>query len=133
MDGQKLRVMVVDDNVDDVSVFAPFLRHMGCQVEAMTDPRVAISKARAFEPHLALIDLAMPQMSGIALVRALKEAELPPCLFVARTGHIRYELHQECLDAGFNLVLIKPIELAAMSRLIETGRKFAFAFDPGDD
>lgn len=126
---RKLRVLFVDDHSDDLLATTSYLRQLGCAVEDCAGPTKAIETIREFKPHLVLIDLAMPRISGMALVRLIKRMHPSPCLLVARTGHSDAQLHSDCLEAGFNLVMVKPIPTPDLNRLLEAARKFAFAGD----
>jgi CheY-like chemotaxis protein len=121
----KLRVLVVDDNLDDLAMFGKWLELMKCDVRTCSTPIDCQQVAREFKPHLAFLDVAMPGMSGIQVARQLRAADLPPFLIVARTGYADQQTRLECLSNGFNLVMPKPEDLEEMNHLLETARTFA--------
>jgi CheY-like chemotaxis protein len=118
-----LRVLVVDDGPDDTLAFGALLKHLGCNVETSNDPHQCEVIADRFNPHLIFLDVAMPGQSGIDVVAQLRAAHDGNCLVIARTGFTDEKTKKRCLDAGFNLVLIKPVELSSLERLLDTARK----------
>src|SRR5690606_2121532 len=67
------RVLVVDDNEDAVRSLATMLRVLGYDVRTATDGRQAIEVAGDFRPHVVLMDLGMPGMTGYEAARTMRE------------------------------------------------------------
>jgi CheY-like chemotaxis protein len=105
---ERLRALVVDDNHDDVETFSRLLELKGCKVAACEDAMRAVAIAREFRPHVIFLDLAMPQLDGLAVSRMLKQLELPPFLLIARTGFSDPAIAEQCVASGFACVLVKP-------------------------
>src|SRR4051812_16549816 len=61
---QRMRVMVVDDNVDATASLGQLLELMGHEVKLALDGPTALEAARQFRPDVLLLDLGMPGMSG---------------------------------------------------------------------
>jgi CheY-like chemotaxis protein len=116
--GARTRVLVVDDYADDLRMFCLMLETWGCEVRACGEPAQGLSLAREFRPHLVMLDLAMPQMSGLQLAAELRAAGLPKFLLAARTGFADAENRQRCLEAGFDEFLVKPEPLDQLRSLI---------------
>ncbi|HXY39589.1 MAG TPA: ATP-binding protein [Vicinamibacteria bacterium] len=83
------RILVADDNADMRAYLARLLRPLGT-VEAVVDGREALAAIRRQAPDLVLSDVMMPNLDGLALVRALREdprtRTLPIVLLSARAG-----------------------------------------------
>lgn len=66
------RILVVDDEEDVTTLLAHHLRARGYRVEAITDPSLIMTRARVFQPDLVILDVMMPEISGVQLCRMLK-------------------------------------------------------------
>jgi len=114
----RTRVMIVDDYPDDLLVFSKMLEAWGCEVLACGTPVDGVRLAREFQPQLVMLDLAMPQKSGMDLAADLLMAGLPRFLLAARTGYADAEHRDRCLAAGFDEFLVKPEPLDVLRSLI---------------
>ncbi len=121
--GTRLRVLVIDDNVDDLRMFSLCLESLECDARTSALPEECLAISREFQPHLVFLDLAMPGTDGFAVARQLQTAGLPPFLLVARTGYSDERTKEKCLTAGFNLVVIKPEKMEELKRLLEAARR----------
>ena len=65
-------VIVVDDEASAVDTTTVALRPLGCRVVAVSDPREAMAKLRAAPPALVILDVMMPRISGLELLRELR-------------------------------------------------------------
>ncbi|MGO4326563.1 PAS domain S-box protein [Cupriavidus sp. 2TAF22] len=119
-----LRVLVIDDNQDSADSLSMLLTLRGHEVVTAYDAEQGILASARCHPDLALIDIAMPGMDGLAAVRALRE--LPACArtrFVAMTGFGQPEDRERTRAAGFHLHLVKPIDLPTLVELLaQTGQ-----------
>lgn len=106
-----LRVMVADDNRDIVESMGMMLKDWGYDVIEAKNGDEAIEKAAAEKPDVILLDLAMPGVTGLDVAKALykgRENDKRPIL-IAHTAHNR-PLHQQLtMEAGFDLLLVKPV------------------------
>jgi hypothetical protein len=66
------RILVVDDNVDAALSVERLLKQWGHEVQTVFNGPEALEKARAFRPHLVLLDIGMPGMSGYEVARHLR-------------------------------------------------------------
>jgi PAS domain S-box-containing protein len=116
----RLRVLIVDDNVDLVDMLATVVEADGHQVRKAFDGRSAISAAREYQPHLILLDIGMPDMSGVEVARELRRhAELAGTRIVALTGWGQAEDRRRTAEAGFDDHLTKPADPRQIHRIIE--------------
>lgn len=116
--GARTRVLVVDDYADDLRMFCLMLETWGCDVRACSNPTDGLRLAQEFLPQLIMLDLAMPQVSGLELASQLRDAGLPRFLLAARTGFADAEHRRRCLEAGFDEFLVKPEPLDQLQSLI---------------
>jgi CheY-like chemotaxis protein len=115
-----VRVLLVDDNVDAVDVLAESLRSFGHEVETAQDGPEALRVAASFRPHTAILDLGLPVMDGYELAVKLREllASCPPRL-VALTGYGQESDKARSREAGFDVHLVKPVDLATIVALLD--------------
>lgn len=105
-----LRVLVVDDNVDGAEALCALLASMGCTTAVAFKGSQGLAMAGAFDPHLALIDLEMPDMSGCDVARQLRAGQVRSSVkLICLTGHGQPEDRRLCLDAGFDDFFTKPM------------------------
>lgn len=114
-----LRILVVDDNRDSAESLGTLLDVMGNQVRTANDGPASLEEARSFRPHVILLDIGMPGMSGYEVAQRIREhPELRKATLVAVTGWGQDEDRRRSREAGFDHHLTKPVELAALERLL---------------
>lgn len=113
--GDQIRVLLVEDAPFLRYAFGRLLRIYGFDVREATDGREALDQMDEFRPHLVLTDLMMPVMDGVELIRRLKEnpanADLP---IVAITADATDQAEREARAAGAMDVITKPIDLPSL-------------------
>jgi two-component system phosphate regulon response regulator PhoB len=106
---EKKKILVVDDEPDVTDLVAYHLKAKGFHVESLNDATASISRARAFQPDLVILDIMMPDLSGIQVCRILradnKLAKVPIIFLTAKA-----ETHDriEGLESGADDYLTKP-------------------------
>ena len=116
--GNRLRVLVVDDNRDAAESLALLVRLMGHDARHVYDAASALELAKTFEPDVALLDLAMPNIGGLELQRRLRLLGLQKRLVVAAvTGLGQNHDRRAALDAGFDAFIVKPVAIETLLEL----------------
>jgi signal transduction histidine kinase/DNA-binding response OmpR family regulator len=111
------RILVVDDNADAADSLAILLGLQGHETRIAQSGPEALEAAAAFGPDIALLDLGLPGMDGYELAARLRAmAQLRHIRLVALTGYGRSEDRQRTQAAGFDDHLVKPVDLAALTR-----------------
>jgi PAS domain S-box-containing protein len=116
---KKLRVLVVDDNIDAADSLAALLKISGHIVRTANDGRQAFQLAEDFRPGVAFLDIGLPGMNGYELAKALHNTPgMEKIMLIALTGWgTEADLRQARL-AGFDQHLTKPANLDAVDRLL---------------
>jgi CheY-like chemotaxis protein len=118
VDVQPLRVLVVDDDRDTADSYCVLLSLWGHRPFAAYDAASALSAARQQQPHVALLDVALPAVNGLELARRLRAEPGLDVLLVAVTGYGTAEDRARCAAAGFDHHLLKPVEPDALRGLL---------------
>jgi signal transduction histidine kinase/CheY-like chemotaxis protein len=118
-DGSKCRILVVDDNSDSANSLAMILRRMGHEIQTAYDGLEAVQTAAAFHPQVVLLDIGLPKMNGYDAARQIrKQPWREKVSIIALTGWAQEKDRQRAFEAGFDHHLTKPIEPAALKRLL---------------
>ena len=103
------RVLLVEDGADNRRLIALRLRHLGASVTIAENGRIALERLAAESFDLVLMDLQMPEMDGRnAVARLRRDGSTVPV--VALTACAGAADREECLAAGFDDYLTKPID-----------------------
>lgn len=114
-----LRVLVADDNVAAAQVLALALEMLGQSTCVVHDGEAAILAAAAFRPDLAILDIGMPKLDGLALARALRADPAHAGLrLVALSGWGQPQDRALALEAGFDRHVAKPIGIEGLEAIL---------------
>jgi class 3 adenylate cyclase len=109
------RVLVVDDVADNVEILRMRLTSLGYEVIVAEDGEQAMAKAREALPDLILLDIMMPKIDGLEVVRRLKaDKSLPFIPVILVTAKASPKDVVAGLDAGGDDYLAKPIDHGAL-------------------
>ncbi len=105
-----LRVMVVDDNVDAADSLGLMLKELKLEVRTVYDGAMALRECESFQPHLVLLDIGMPKMSGYDVVRSIRMMKFcgNPTV-VAVSGWGQESDKARARESGFDRHFTKPI------------------------
>ena len=116
-------ILLVEDNEDTRIIYATALRYAGFDVLEAISGAQAIAVARARHPDLILMDIALPEMDGLAATAVLKhDAETRHIPIVVVTAHVLPADVERSIAAGCDGYLPKPISPAAL--IAEIDRRF---------
>jgi CheY-like chemotaxis protein len=118
--------LIVDDNVDAAQSVEQLLKKWGHDVQTAYNGPQALTKARAFRPHILLLDIGMPGMSGYEVAKQLRaEHEFESLVITALTGYGQAEDRRRSREAGFNHHLTKPPDPELLAALVESPQTFS--------
>jgi CheY-like chemotaxis protein len=113
------RVLVVDDNPNQVASIALLLNLLGCAVRTANDAMGALEVLKDFLPEFALIDIGLPGIDGLELARRIRKSdEFKTIVLIAQTGWGREEDREESRQAGFDHHLTKPLDFKLLENIL---------------
>jgi len=108
--GTGLRVLIVDDNHDHVTMLAELVRHWGHAVQTARSSTEAMQQAADFRPQVVLLDLGLPDKHGYDVAAALREQSGKRRIhFVAVTGWNQIADQIRSAASGVAHHLMKPV------------------------
>ncbi len=117
------RILVVDDNKDSADSLGMMLRLKGNEIRTAHDGLEAVEVAETFRPELVLLDIGLPKLNGYDVARRIRQQPWGhDVILVALTGWGQDEDKRRSQDAGFNFHVVKPVELAALEKLLNGPR-----------
>jgi signal transduction histidine kinase/response regulator RpfG family c-di-GMP phosphodiesterase len=116
----RLRAVVVDDNVDAAESLADLLRLFGHEVHVKHDGPTGLEAARNLRPDLVLLDLGLPGMDGFEVARQLSADPDFEAVMVAVSGYGREEDRRASREAGMTHHFVKPIDFRSLRSLLDS-------------
>lgn len=110
--GQRKRILVVDDNVGNISMLVSLLEPLGFKLDTAQNGREALLRAEEHRPDLVLLDLVMPEMNGLeaaALMR--KNRELTETRIIGASATATDNAHKKAFVAACDAFVTKPIRI----------------------
>src|SRR5688572_18073487 len=103
------RVLIVDDDIDNLTLAAEYLKYGGTSVETAQNGEAGLKVAKEFAPTIILLDLSMPVMDGWGMLEGLrKDPALASIPVVALTAHAMPQDRERVVAAGFDGYVTKP-------------------------
>ena len=119
---ESYRILVIEDNKDAAESTRMLLSIIGHQVQTAHTGEAGVTLAKTFLPQIILCDIGLPGgMSGYDVAKQLRQdSAFKSAYIIALTGYGRDEDHQQTRAAGFDLHLIKPVDVAQLKRTLAT-------------
>jgi CheY-like chemotaxis protein len=109
----------VDDNRDAADSMAEMLKITGYETRTAYDGLEAVQTAAGFRPDVVLLDIGLPKMNGYEAARHIRKQSWGEGMaLIALTGWGQEEDKRLALEAGFDYHLTKPVEAAALEKLL---------------
>lgn len=103
------RVLVIEDNEDARETMRMMLELKGHEVEVRSDGEIGLQAILALQPHLSLVDIGLPGLSGYQVAQRAREAGFTGWL-IALSGYGQQQDVQRALDSGFDFHMVKPFD-----------------------
>ena len=114
-----MRILIVEDESEIVRFLTLELQHEGYETESCTDGRCALERALSGGFDLILLDVMLPQLNGVEVLRRLRKESAVPVIFVTARDAVTEKVNG--LDLGANDYITKPFhieELLARIRMV---------------
>ena len=114
-------VLIVEDDRNIAELLQMYLEKEGYAVTVAADGGQGLAKFRAIKPDLVLLDVMMPVMDGLAATREIRALERPDAKtipIIAMTANVFKEDAEQCMKAGMNAHLTKPLDMEKVKRTI---------------
>ena len=114
-----MRILIVEDSQLVTEAFSILFTEAGYEVESAATVAEAIERGSSGGLDLILLDLTLPDGSGLDVLEALREHGRLPRATLAMTGDNDSKTRRKCLEAGCADVLLKPVRIGELLRHIE--------------
>ena len=118
------RILLVEDNITNQQVAVGLLERLGLRADAVANGAEAVKALETLPYDLVLMDVQMPVLNGLEATRqirdprsAVRNHEIP---IIAMTASAMQSDRDECLDAGMNDYVSKPVSREALAEALET-------------
>ncbi len=121
MDSLKQRILVVDDNLNNIQVIGPYLRDAGYKVSVAMSATKGLSCVRTEQPNLIISDIRMPEMDGFEFCTILKndsKTKEIPLIFLTASND--WEDETKGLSLGAVDFIHKPINPPVLLARVKT-------------
>lgn len=106
------RILIVDDSPDNVRLLSRILRRGGYQqITGISDSRQVLDRVREDPPDLVILDVHMPHVDGLSLLKQVSKACAHDVRFIVVTGDRDDDVLDEARLRGADDVVIKPFKL----------------------
>lgn len=114
------KVLIVDDNQASRDLIRAILKSVRCDIIEASHGRQGLDLVRQERPDLVLLDIDMPEMDGLTVVRQIRQdtafANLP---VVAVTAFAMEGDREKALEAGFTAYVTKPVRAAVLRQKVQ--------------
>ena len=118
-----VRLLLAEDNITNQQVAVGILRKLGLHADAVANGREALEALQTIPYDLVLMDVQMPEMDGLQAARAIRDPRTPvldhQVPIVAMTAHAMQGDREQCLEAGMNDYVSKPVNPQALAEAVE--------------
>ncbi len=115
---RRVRVLIVDDNIDSADTLTEMLRASGHDVDTAYDGAAGLAAVDSHRPDVVLLDIGLPKVNGYDVARKIRQSDPQRrIVLVAVTGWGQDEDRRRSQHAGFDHHLVKPVDPASLDRI----------------
>ncbi len=107
------KIVVIDDEVDMVDLLKAFLEIQGYEAFTATNARAGMDIIKEVKPDLVLLDVIMPQVSGLECLQAIKQL-FPEMIVIVISGLQDESIAKEAIELGAYDYITKPFDLSRL-------------------
>ena len=112
-------VLIIEDHPDGRASLQTLLEYQGYEVEVAADGAEGLEKGVTLRPQVALVDIGLPILDGFEVARRLRAVLGQDIRLLACTAYGQPEIRQRALEAGFDALQVKPLDLDRLMEWIE--------------
>lgn len=114
------RVLIVEDDESNRLATSAMLRHLGFLADVVSNGKEALQALEQHAYDIILMNVRMPEMDGIKATQLIRKS-FPPerqPLIIALTAYILPESRDDCIKAGMNDFIAKPVRMDDLNRIL---------------
>ena len=120
---KKIRILLAEDNIMNQKVVIKLMGKWGFKIDAVANGREAVKALELIPYDVVLMDVMMPEMDGLEATRMIRSPESHVLdhnvLIIAMTAHAMKGDREQCLEAGMNDYISKPIKSQEFYRVLQ--------------
>ena len=129
-EGQKRKILVVDDRWENRSILVNLLEPIGFELVEAKNGAEGLEKAVEFQPDLIITDLVMPVMDGFEMLRRLRQIEgLKNVVAIASSASVFDADQHKSLDAGADEFLPKPLQAEKLLEMLRSHMELTWVYE----
>ena len=113
------RILVVDDEIVICDVLKEFLTLKGHEVHTALNGKAAIAKVKMERPHIVLLDILMPGMRGLKVLKDIKRLD-PRLAVIMITGVMNKDVAKTAMALGAYDYITKPVDFEYLENVLIT-------------
>jgi len=121
MNNNEIKILVVEDDIPIKNLMLNTIRSYGYCCEAAVDGETAIQTAKYFKPDIILLDLGLPDVDGIKVLKSLREWSTSPVIVVSARSNDSDKI--EALDQGADDYVTKPFSVDELMARIRVAQR----------
>jgi CheY-like chemotaxis protein len=115
---EKVRILIIDDDVDMLETLGDILQEKGYMIETAKNGKEAIAKAEKRFFNVALVDIGLPDMTGVEVVQVFGKM-FPYMMNVMITGRATLQNAIESVNVGASAYIMKPIDHEILDKVLD--------------
>jgi DNA-binding NtrC family response regulator len=112
------RILIVDDEEEICEMLSDFLVERGYEAFHASTGTEALNLVKEVRPHLLLLDIRMPEMDGIEILRQIRSIDQEVCIIMI-TGYHDVDIAKQALKLGASDFITKPVDLEYLGTSID--------------
>ncbi len=126
----KSRILIADDNPTNVELLEAYLSGVECELAVAVDGKDTLDKVASFHPHMILLDVMMPKLSGFEVCQKLKASPATKGIMILMVTALN-ELGdiERAVNAGTDDFLSKPVNKLELVKRVENMLKLRHVTD----